>query len=83
MIDATTISEAADMLQSMPRQGKCSERRYVLRLIDKSPVTNRQTFSWRSHASNNIAASSTIPKATAGAEYSPDTSEETSTANAK
>ena len=56
----------------MPNQGKCPERRYVLLSIEKSPVTNRQRLNCRSHASNNIAASSTIPKARAGAVYSPD-----------
>src|SRR5882724_8958359 len=83
MIDASNISTATERLDSMPNQGKCSERRYVLLSIEKSPVTNRQRLNCRSHASNNIAASSTIPNARAGAVYSPETKDETNTAKVK
>ena len=83
MIDASSISAAIDQLEDMANHGKCSERRYVLLSIEKSPVTRRQTLNYRSQASNSFAASSTIPKARAGALYSPEITDETSTAKAK
>src|SRR5579863_381003 len=84
MIDAHSNSHAANKLANIPSHGRCPETRKVIVSTEKAPVTNRRLLSQSGrYASDRIVGRRIAPKATEGAVYSPDTSDETNTATAR